>query len=39
MQWKGLLVIAVVAIAAVAVASRVGFLKNLVFGPSAAASS
>jgi hypothetical protein len=39
MHWKGLLVIGVVAIVAVAVASRVSFLKNIVFGSTAAPAS
>lgn len=30
MHWKGLIVIAVVAIVAVAVAMRVGFVRNLI---------
>lgn len=38
MHWKGLLVIAVVALVAIAVASRVSAVKNIVFGASAPTS-
>lgn len=38
MHWKGLLVIGVVAIVAIAIASRIGFLKNIVFGPAPVSS-
>lgn len=33
MQFKGIIVIVVLAMVAVAVAARVGFLRSLVFGP------
>jgi len=33
MQFKGIIVIAVLALVAVAVAARVGFLRNLILGP------
>lgn len=39
MQWKGLLVIALISLVAIAVATRVSLIRNLVFGASTPAAS